>query len=573
MPVYHAFDVWMAFYGLGDYERGTTTYSDQENLIDVTHYTLDVDLRDLLKKMTMTARIDFQALGAGVRAVPFKIGESLTSFEDRRLKKQLRVKAARAEGKPIAFVQEDWEGGFTVFLPQPAASGQALSIDVDFEGDFVRDDDIPECFYPESNTAWYPRHGDLDRATYEMTFRHRKRDRVASIGVRVSEQADPADAQAMITKFAMTDPVGLAVFAVGPFERKNDPPTPLPSGKNIEFNSVPPRVIPIKDDFIVAELGNALLYFSKMFGQYPYATFGAAFHPYGFGQGFPTLLMIPPTDRAAKNTYVFLAHETAHQWWGNVVAWRSYRDQWLSEGFAEYSGVLYTARRDREQSAAELIRDMRMSLRDPPRTTLGVGKGRLNDIGPIVLGLRLNTSQTLGAYQTLIYNKGALVLRMLHFLLSRPDTGDDTGFVTMMTDFVNRYRNKAASTDDFRLVANEHFARSPIGQRYQLANLNWFFRQWVYDSDLPSYELDYEVKERPDGIFLTGTLKQDGVPDNWFMPLPILMSFDGNQQGRALLRAQGPSTPVELKLPAKPRKIELDPNSWVLSEKTITKGK
>ena len=145
----------------------------------------------------------------------------------------------------------------------------------------------------------------------------------------------------------------------------------------------------------------------------------------------------------------------------------------------------------------------------------------MNDIGPIVLGLRLNTSQTLGAYQTLIYNKGALVLRMLHFLLSRPDTGDDTGFVTMMTDFVNRYRNKAASTDDFRLVANEHFARSPIGQKYQLTNLNWFFRQWVYDSGLPSYELDYEVKERPDGIFLTGTLKQDGVPENWFMPLPI----------------------------------------------------
>ena len=51
------------------------------------------------------------------------------------------------------------------------------------------------------------------------------------------------------------------------------------------------------------------------------------------------------------------------------------------------------------------------------------------------------------------------------------------------------------------------------------------------------------------------------------------MSFDGNQQGRALLRAQGPSTPVELKLPARPKKVELDPNSWVLSEKTITKGK
>jgi aminopeptidase N len=245
-------------------------------------------------------------------------------------------------------------------------------------------------------------------------------------------------------------------------------------------------------------------------------------------------------------TDLLQVHETAHQWWGNVVAWRSYRDQWLSEGFAEYSGVLYTARRDGEQSGSELIRDLRESLLNPPRTALGVAKGRLNDIGPSVLGRRLNTSQTINAYQALIYNKGALVLRMLHFLLSRPDTLDDSGFNAMMTDFVNRFRNKAASTDDFRLVANEHFARSPIGQKYQVANLNWFFRQWVYTSDLPSYQLEYEVKERPEGIFLSGTVKQEGVPDTWFMPLPILISFDGNQQARTTVRAQGPSTTFEI---------------------------
>ena len=46
--------------------------------------------------------------------------------------------------------------------------------------------------------------------------------------------------------------------------------------------------------------------------------------------------------------YAFIAHETAHQWWGNIVAWRSYRDQWLSEGFAEYSGMLYAAKRDKK---------------------------------------------------------------------------------------------------------------------------------------------------------------------------------------------------------------------------------
>ncbi len=54
------------------------------------------------------------------------------------------------------------------------------------------------------------------------------------------------------------------------------------------------------------------------------------------------MLLMPKADMATKHTYRFIAHETAHQWWGNIVAWRSYRDQWLSEGFAEYSGILYT---------------------------------------------------------------------------------------------------------------------------------------------------------------------------------------------------------------------------------------
>ena len=58
--------------------------------------------------------------------------------------------------------------------------------------------------------------------------------------------------------------------------------------------------------------------------------------------------MVPPATRGRdSNVYSFFAHETAHQWWGHIVLWRSYRDQWLSEGFAEYSGLLYAAKRTR----------------------------------------------------------------------------------------------------------------------------------------------------------------------------------------------------------------------------------
>ena len=82
-------------------------------------------------------------------------------------------------------------------------------------------------------------------------------------------------------------------------------------------------------------------------------------------------------------------------WWGDIVAWRSYRDQWLSEGFAEYSGILYTLIRENRGAEDALISELRTSLRDPPRTLTGPGKGRLIDAGPIILGHRLSTSKTL----------------------------------------------------------------------------------------------------------------------------------------------------------------------------------
>jgi aminopeptidase N len=284
------------------------------------------------------------------------------------------------------------------------------------------------------------------------------------------------------------------------------------------------------------------------------------------------MLMIPPTDNANKYTYSFIAHETAHQWWGNIVAWRSYRDQWLSEGFAEYSGVLYTALRQNPKAAQNLINEMRESLRTPPRTTTGLGKGKLNEVGPIILGHRLNSSKTFGGYQTLIYNKGGLVLRMLHFLFTDPSTGDGEPFFEMMRDFVSKYRDRTASTDDFRKVANEHFIKTPIAKTYQIKDLNWFFQQWVYETHLPKYTLEHTVQEQPDGsVMLTGNVIQEGAHDKFFMPLPISISLGGNQVANGTVAAYGPKNAFRIKLPRKPQKVQLDPNSWVLSESTTTK--
>lgn len=566
--------VWLAFYALEDYQRGSVAYSDANDQIDIKHYRIDADLRNYKDRLRLNAQFELEPFQPNLRVLTFSVGEDLGEFDSQRLKKQMRVRSVRQGDVELPFVQEDWEAGFTVFFTEALKAREKVALNVNLEGDYMRDTDfVQHCFYPRSNTSWFPRHGYLDRATFDLTFRHPKRFRVASVGARISEEADPEDKETVVSKYRMDHPVALVTFALGPFKRHNDSikwekggaPTPL------EFNSVAGDVLPIKEDFILAELNNSVRYFTALFGQYPYPSFGATFHPFGFGQGIATLLMIPPTDRASKYTYSFIAHETAHQWWGNIVSWRSYRDQWLSEGFAEYSGILYTGLRESQGARNELLGQLRSSLKDPPVTTTGLGKGKLVDVGPIILGHRLNTEKTQGAYQTLIYNKGALVLRMLHFMFTDPSSGEGQPFFTMMTDFVERHRNSNASSDDFRAVANEHFVKTPIAQKYGITNLNWLFLQAVYQTALPSYELKYKIEDQPDGkVIVTGTVFQKNAPENWIMVLPVRFSFGDKQTASGTVLVQGPSSPFQIRLPMRPRNVELDPDRWILAESVST---
>ena len=162
---------------------------------------------------------------------------------------------------------------------------------------------------------------------------------------------------------------------------------------------------------------------------------------------------------------------------------------------------------------------------------------------------------------------------MLHFMFSDPKTGEGQAFFDMMTDFVERYRNKSASSDDFRTVVNEHFAKSPIAREYGMKDLNWFFYQTVYQTALPSYELQYKLEDQPDGkVLLSGTITQQNAPNDWAMVLPVRFSFGPKQEAQGTVLVDGASSPFKIRLPMRPKKVELDPDHWILSEKTTTRG-
>jgi hypothetical protein len=132
-------DIWMAFYGQDDYKRGTVEYSDVNDQIDITHYDLNLNLADYKRAIMLRARVKAATRVGNLRAVSFEIGENLGEYESWRLKKQMRLKQARLGAEELAFAQEDWEGGFTVFLSAEVAAGQNLEFTLLLEGDFMYD--------------------------------------------------------------------------------------------------------------------------------------------------------------------------------------------------------------------------------------------------------------------------------------------------------------------------------------------------------------------------------------------------------------------------------------------------
>lgn len=86
--------------------------------------------------------------------------------------------------------------------------------------------------------------------------------------------------------------------------------------------------------------------------------------------------------------------------------------------------------------------------------------------------------------------------------------------------------------------------------------------------------MEYQTESQPDGsVMVQGVVYQENVPEDWFMPLPLVFEFEKNQVATGTVHAYGPKTPFNIKLPMRPKKVELDPNLWVISEKTTTRGK
>ena len=195
----------------------------------------------------------------------------------------------------------------------------------------------------------------------------------------------------------------------------------------------------------------------------------------------------------------FLAHELAHQWWGQAVGWKNYHEQWISEGFAQYFSALYAQRAHGDSSFFAMLRQFR-------RWSLSE-----SDQGPIDLGYRLGLIQGQGRiFRAIIYNKGASVLHML-----RRFVGDEA-FFNGLRRFYGEQKFRKAGTDDFQRAMETASGRS----------LDRFFDRWIHGADMPV--LRYSSAVRPGEV----VVQFDQDPGTIFdVPVTVTLQYaDGRIQ-------------------------------------------
>jgi len=214
-------------------------------------------------------------------------------------------------------------------------------------------------------------------------------------------------------------------------------------------------------------------------------------------QPLPTTPFVWRDDPAAFDEYpdFFIAHEIAHQWWGQAVGWKNYHEQWLSEGLAQYFAVLYAEHQKGPQVFNSLLRQLTKWAEDT------------SDQGPVYLGYRLGYLKGAGrTFRALVYNKAAIVVHMLRRML-----GDET-FFNALRRFYTEHRFEKAGVDDFK-----HAFEAESGQ-----TLGRFFERWIQGQDLPQLTSAYTVA--PDGTSVTITLKQPG-PQLFDFPITATLAL------------------------------------------------
>ncbi len=487
-------------------------------------------------------------------------------------------------GEALPFAQEHHERTFednrfepwvTVALPRTVAAGEPFVLELAYEGALVDRLRQTRDFVLLDTLNWRPQHADNRTSRIETTFRVPERYRIASGGTLVDERVED---DTRILHWATTEPVGSMAFHYGEFEVTEVERSAAPA-LSIYADDNHRGFAPGSREKTIADLTGAIELFTEYFGPFPHPSLIVTETETTSGQAFPGLLFLSYRafgDMHTGEAELFRAHEVAHQWWGaGIDWWRDYRDQWMAEGFSNYAAALYAlyGLDDPDQFEA-MVDAWRLDVLGDGQAGQGIGLRHYgyrpeslrwsdgHEAGALALGYRLISTEPRNDagidHRILIYEKGAYVLHMLRSMLLDRETGDDARFRDLMRGYAVAHLGRVMSARSFEDAVTAAFGE-PMG---------WFFDQWVYGVDVPTYRVDLDVSpvvDQPAPFLLHGRVRQEDVPDGFRMPVPVRLTFDDRPPLVRHILVDAPEVSVELPLPARPDRIEFNAGHAVLA--------
>jgi len=264
--------------------------------------------------------------------------------------------------------------------------------------------------------------------------------------------------------------------------------------------------------------------------------------PGGHAPGYFAMLNNPPpvqqvnyrNDPASFQGFpeFFMAHELAHQWFGQAVGWKNYHEQWLSEGFSQYFAALYAKERRGEGAFRDVLRQFRKWAIDD------------SDQGPVYLGYRLgHIKGESRVFRALVYNKGAGVLHMLRRLIG------DEAFFSGLKQFYANNRFKKAGTDDLRLAMQSASAR----------DLTRFFERWIYDNGIPRLRYSTAVE----GSELIVRFEQIG--EIYDVPVTVAVNYTDGKTSEFVVIVNEATNVAQVPLTGNLRSVEANPDGAAIA--------